>query len=410
MKTKRSRYRRVCFMVGLVAACGFLPRGVVAAPVHIEVDTGRSTEHGAGFSVGKGTECFVVVPMHVVVGARKIVVTDTAGRSAEATPFQAPEGVDAALLKVENGHALHCPADWDDGSAGEAALHDAEFLVSRKAQQNGVRQRRLFLSSESSTELSLRPFSAAEADQLIEGDSGSSLYANNALVGMIYEVDTATGTSHAIKQTYLNGLFGNLVLEHAAKRALVNPVYYQFTENRYATVAVRNFIHERTALDVVEPSPTDAAAAVLGLQQGTTPSYPDDVDYVISTNIIENRSHQEANSNFDPGAAKESNFGRQILNALESRSARYINITNLDVEVQILTPSDGRMQRDIEQFEYKTPLTDNVDQRALETELTVRAVTDALKAALGKYGLPVLTQAQPEERNLLKRFFKQRKD
>ena len=37
-----------------------------AAPVHVEANKGRFQEHGAGISVGKGSECFVVVPQHVV--------------------------------------------------------------------------------------------------------------------------------------------------------------------------------------------------------------------------------------------------------------------------------------------------------------------------------------------------------
>lgn len=385
-----------------------------AAPIHVEVDTGRSQEHGAGMSVGRGPDCFIVVPKHVVEFARSIVITDRKGRSAKALPYQEPDGVDAMLLKVESGHSLDCPEDWDDGSVGESGLSDANFLISRKVQQGGVKQRRFFLTGESSTEISVEPFSASKSNRLIEGDSGSSLYANNAIAGMIYEVDTSSGTAKAIKQSQLHALFGSLVLDKAVRRALINPVYNRYTENKYATVAVRDFMDERTPYDVIELSPTAAATNLQNARRGTEPVYPDNMDYVFTSTLIDEKYRSDVNPNYKASAASESNFGKKLLNSLGNRSARYIHVSNFDVEVRILIPSEDRQLRHIERLEYKAVLTDQTDQQTLRSEFAVQAAVDGLQAALLKYGFPVSTdedeQAEPEKNNLLGDLLKFGKD
>ena len=392
--------------ITIVLAASMCSQGIAAAPVHIEIDTGRSQEYGAGISVGKGTECFVVTPLHVVEIARTIMVTDRNGRSAKAVMYQAPDGVDAALLKVVSGHALDCPEDWDDGSSGGLAIQEADFLVSKKVKQSGMQQRRFFLGGESSTTMSLQPFGSTEADRLVEGDSGSSVYAKNLLVGMIVSVDTASGAGHALKQSQLHALFGNVVLEQSVKLALVNPVYYRNAENRYATVGVRDFIDAKTPLDVIELSPTLAASNVQNLQRGTAPTYPDNVDYVISSSIIDSRSHTEENPNYNSSAASESNFGKQLLNSMQSRSVRYILVSNIDVEIQILLPKEDRQYTHIERLEYKVPLKDDVDQQELGIDLSVRAAVDGVHAAMRKYDLPLTPEEVPEKTSVFGRFFK----
>jgi len=390
-----------------------LGQHAMAAPVHISVDTGRSQEHGAGISVGKGTECFVVAPLHVVEFARSIAITDKNGRTAKANPYQAPDGVDAVLLKVEPGHSLDCPEDWDDGSAAEAALQEAEFLISKKVQQRGIKRRRFFLGGETSTTLSIQPFSATVADRLIEGDSGSSLYAKNFLLGMIVAVDTESGAGEALRQSQLHALFGSLVLDKAAKLALITPVYYRNREDRYATVGVKNFIDMRTPFDVTELSSTDAAMNAQNTRKNIAPVYPDNVDYIISSTIIENRSKNESNPQYKASAAKESNFGKQLLNSLGNRGARYIFVSNIDVEIQILLPKEDQQFTNIERLEYRVPLTESVDQRELQQQLPSKAAVDALQATMEKYGLPVApeeTKETKENTSLLGNLFKSDKD
>jgi hypothetical protein len=390
-------------------AASICSQGIVAAPVHIEIDTGRSQEYGAGISVGKGSECFVVTPLHVVEIARIITVTDRSGHSAKAVMHQAPDGVDAALLKVESGHALDCPEDWDDGTSGELAIQEADFLVSKKIKQRGIQQRRFFLGGESTTTMDLQPYGPSEADRLIEGDSGSSVYAKNMLIGMIVSVNTASGAGFALKQTQLHALFGNHVLESSVKLALVNPVYDRNRENRYATIGVREFFDAKTPMDVMELSVAATAANLQNAKQGVAPRYPDNADYVVSSSIIENRSKREANPDYKANAANESNFAKQLLNNMQNKSVRYILVTNIDVEVEILVPNEDRRYTHIEQIKYKVPLKDDVDQKELGIELSVRAVVQAVHATMIKYDLPLMAEEVEEKTSVLDRFFKKTK-
>ncbi|NOX69979.1 MAG: hypothetical protein GXP15_12380 [Gammaproteobacteria bacterium] len=386
------RFRTVVFWVGMLCSAQAL-----SAPVHIAVDTGRSQEYGAGISVGNGTECYVVAPFHVVEFARSITITDRNGRSAKANRYQAPDGVDAILLKVEAGHPLDCPEDWSDGSTGETAMQEADFLMSKKVQQRGMQRRRFFLGGETSTTVSIQPFSTTKADRLIEGDSGSSLYAKNFLVGMIVSVDTKSGAGEALKQSQLHALFGNLVVAQTAKLALVNPVYYQNREDRYATVGAKNFIDERTPFDAMELNSADAALNVRNKQQNIPPVYPEKIDYIISSTIVENRSRNENNPSYKASTTSTKSFGKQLLNSLGNRGVRYIYVSNIDVEIQISLPKEGRQFTNIERLEYRVPLTDKVDLRELETQLPSKAVVDALHATMSKYGLPVAPVA-PEDK------------
>ena len=114
--TRRLVYLPVVFALTLSASA-------LSAPVQVSVTTLMGgQEYGAGISAGLGQQCFVVAPLHVVEVAQSITITDRRGNSAQAKPFQAPDGVDAILLRVEDDHKLDCPEDWDDGVAAEDAM------------------------------------------------------------------------------------------------------------------------------------------------------------------------------------------------------------------------------------------------------------------------------------------------
>jgi hypothetical protein len=369
----------------------------LGAPVQLTVDKGRKTEYGAGMSVAKGAECFVVVPKHVIEGSRKITVTDQERRSAEAVRFaDASDGSDAALIKLQPGSNVSCAEDWDDGSRGQAMLQDAGFLVARKVKDGSVQQRRLFLNGTTSTTMTLTPYDATKLNALVEGDSGSSVYAGNALVGMILNVDTATGAATALNQSQLHGLFGSMVLDSGQKSVYLHPVIYRNAENRYATVALQGFVSERTTLQVVDLPSNVKAANLRALRYGKPVENPPNVDYVISTQIIDFRARNEANPNYDRKAADESNFGKQLLNSMSNKSVRYINVSNVDVEVTIEMPESQQQMRNIIRREYKVPLSDKIDQRKLPSDLQTRAAVESVSAMMLSAGMPVIQGEEPE--------------
>ena len=181
------------------------------------------------------------------------------------------------------------------------------------------------------------------------------------------------------------------------KVALINPVYYRNTENRYATVAVRDFVAERTPFDVMEMNPATAEANRLNALRGIASVYPDSVDLVFTSTIIKIQSRREANSNYKASTANETNYGRKLFNSLSKRSFQYFLTSNVDVEVAVLLPKENRQVTHIERLEYKVPLTKNVNEQELMDEAPITASVDALQAAMLKYELPVLPEAEQEE-------------
>lgn len=383
-----------------------------AAPVHISVATPMGTqEYGAGISVGKGAKCFIVAPLHVVEIAQTITITDRRGNSALATHFQAPDGVDAILLKVEDNHSLVCPEDWDDGIAAEDAMYDAEFLVSKKVKAGGMDQRRFFPGSVTSTTIAVQPYGAGKADRLMEGDSGSSLYAQNMLLGMIVSVDTSTGEGLAIKQSQLHALFSNFMLDLSTRIALINPVYQGYQENRYATAAVTNFVETRTPFATMQLSPAIAQTNLTNERRGIAPQYPENVDFVIKSTVISSQSSQIANPNYDYAKSQTKNFGKQLLNRASAKDFRYYHVANIDIEVTLVDLKADRRTVHIERSQVKTPMTSDVDQRTLANDATVNATIDALVVAMNKFGITIAdeksAQLQPEKKeNILSSLFR----
>ena len=214
-----------------------------AGLVHIQVQQRAGAEFGAGYTVGRGSDCFVVTPFHVVQFARadSITVTDAKGSSAKARLLKGSEEFDAGLLQVAVPHTLDCPADWSDGANAAAAIGAAPFLVARKVDDTGrVMQTRFFASSTSREQVELQPF--GPNDELREGDSGSALYAGDQLVGLVISVDTQSKQAVALTQGQIHGLFGADVLPGARRSAVMQPFTYRRVEEPYATVAAREYL------------------------------------------------------------------------------------------------------------------------------------------------------------------------
>jgi hypothetical protein len=367
---------------------------VLAAPgvgragiVHIQVQQRAGTEYGAGYTVGRGKDCFIVTPFHVVkfAPADAITVTDAKGGTAKARVLKGSEEFDAALLQVAAGAALDCPADWSDGSNAAAAIGGAPFLVARKVDDNGrVMQTRLFASSTSREQIELQPF--GPNDELREGDSGSTLYAGDAVVGLLVSVDTKSRTATALTQSQIHGLFGADVLPGAKRTAVMRPFTYKKVENPYASA---------TARDVL------TAASVQLVNPGANGAAPAGTQYVIAGEIVDMTSTRAANPNYKapqkPPA--DDNFGKQLVRGLEKKvnrsvdgaldrntDAQYLRTYNVDVRVAITKVADGSEVQNLERRSIVLP--ENGPTAAdLEKAAVESAVKQALELTLKKHPL-----------------------
>jgi hypothetical protein len=373
-----------------LAALLLAPLGAEAGIVHIQVQKKNGVEYGAGFTVGRDKDCFVVTPLHVVdlAPADSITVTDAKGSSAKARLLKGSQEFDAGLLQIVGASGLDCPADWSDGSAGSASIGSAPFLVARKVDDNGrVMQTRLFASSTSREAIELAPFGAN--DELRKGDSGSALYAGDQLVGMIVSVDTKTRAAHAITQSQLHGLFGPDVLPGGGPPTLLQPFTVRKAENAYATAAAREFLSAQSRMQLVSAG-TDGKPAA-----GT--------QLIVTGEVVDVTSGRIANPDYKApqrAPSKDDSLGRQLFQKLERRvssevddaldrntDSPYLRTFNVDVQIQIQKIADGTKVVNLERRSFKMPETAAVTPADMEKNAVTEAVREALKATLEKYPL-----------------------
>ena len=366
--------------------CAATPFAADAAIVHVQVQQRAGMEYGAGYTIGREQECFIITPFHVVefAAADAITVTDAQGRSAKARLVKGSEEFDAALLQVTNGATIDCPADWTDGANAVAAIGGAPFLVARKVDDNGrIMQTRLFASSTSRELVELAPF--GPTDELREGDSGSSLYAGDQLVGMIISVDTESRQAVALTQSQIHGLFGADVLPGARRTALVRPFKYRQTENAYATVAANEYLTQNANMQLNAPAANGSA--------------PPNTDYVFSGAIVDISSTRIANPHYKPPQREDESesLGRQLFRKLErsvedevddaldrNTEARYLRVYNVDVQVEVHTVASDTRIVNLERRSYELPES-TTTAADLEKTAVSTAVKDALALTFDKY-------------------------
>jgi hypothetical protein len=359
-----------------------------AGLVHIQVQQRAGQEFGAGYTVGRGSDCFVVTPFHVVqfASADSITVTDAKGSSAKARLLKGSEEFDAGLLQVAVPHTLDCPADWSDGANALTAIGGAPFLVSRKVDDNGrVMQTRFFASSTSREQVELQPFGAN--DELREGDSGSTLYAGDQVVGLVVSVDTESKVALALTQSQIHGLFGGDVLPGARRTAVMQPFKFRNAEEPYATVAARAYLTSTAELDLVNPA-ADGSAPV-----GTA--------FVVAGQIVDLRATRQANPNYKPPAKAptDESLGRTLARSLQRRvagevdealernsEAQYLQLFNVDVQVEITKVADNTKVVNLERRSYEMPET-GVTLPDMQKTAVENAVRETLELTLQKYPL-----------------------
>jgi hypothetical protein len=384
MKANKRDYLGILAGAALLAGADAASAGLV----HIQVQQRAGTEFGAGYTVGRGSDCFVVTPFHVVqfAGPDSITVTDAKGSSAKARLLKGSEEFDAGLLQVTVPHTLDCPADWSDGASAVTAIGGAPFLIARKVDDTGrVMQTRFFAASTSREQVELQPF--GPNDELREGDSGSTLYAGDQVVGLVVAVDTQSRQAIALTQGQIHGLFGADVLPGARRTAILQSFTFRRAEEPYATVAAREYLAGTAGLQM--------------LNAGADGSVPAGTEYLVGGQIVDLRATRQANPNYKPPekAANDESLGRQLFRRLEERvtnevdealdrnsESQYLQVFNVDVQVEITKVADNTKVVNLERRSYELAEagTTAVD---LQKTAVADAVREALALTLQKYPL-----------------------
>ena len=395
IQTTISRYLNATRVVSRLVVCGVIVAASLLASteaatlVHISVDRRGGTEYGAGFTVGREAECFIVTPLHVVQFATpdSITITDPAGRSFSARLIKESQDYDVALLQVTTELSESCPADWSNGANVQDAIGSAPFLIARKVDDSGrISQSRFFPSSTSREFVELEPY--GQNDALREGDSGSSLFAGADLVGLVTSVDTRTGNVTAVTQSQIHALFGSDVLPGGIKRVVVGQFTYRRAENPYAAAAAREYVVDADSFEVVSPNPGAAPATI-------------DADYVIAGDILNISRTYESNPDYRrPQQTRESDgLGTQLLRGLQERfneevdeafdrntTSRYIYTYSIDIQVQIEKQSDDSQILELAQQSIVIP-DGGMSQTDMQNDALREAVKRSLESVFEKYSL-----------------------
>lgn len=177
--------------VGLAATCLLLWSSAAfgqALPPTVFVEAG---EVGQGMLRGRGKECFVITPNHVVDATLKTIsITGDRGTRATASVVRSVQG-DIAILRVTDGASLSCPPWSFDGNVASRLRGVAAGHIEIRDAVGAKTLLPVTLSSVDADRIEVRtPPSSGDVEQ---GMSGASLIVNGGLVGMLLETKSGSG-------------------------------------------------------------------------------------------------------------------------------------------------------------------------------------------------------------------------
>jgi hypothetical protein len=203
----------------------------------------------------------------------------------------------------------------------------------------------------------------------------------------VVSVDTQSKQALALTQSQIHGLFGADVLPGARRTAVLQSFTYRRAEEPYATVAAREYLANAAGLQLLNAA-TDGSA-------------PAGAEYVVGGQIVDLQATRQANPNYKPPArtAADESIGQQLFRRLGERvssevdealernsAARYIQVFNIDVQVEITNLADNTKTVNLERRSYELA---EVDATAADLQKTAvaNAVREALALTLQKYPL-----------------------
>ena len=172
---------------------------ISAAQVYV-----RATENGQGVTRGRGVDCFVITPEHVLLDAFEIEVSGYGGvRASGWQPKSFPE--DVGLIQLDQGGSVDCSEPWPEGSGLTALLERA--LNGRIRSIDGFGARRNYavhIAGFDTQRIYVTP--VQDKAEFFKGLSGSLLEIEGVRGGMLmsYDPDRREGT--VLRQDYLSDL------------------------------------------------------------------------------------------------------------------------------------------------------------------------------------------------------------
>jgi hypothetical protein len=170
-------------LVAVVPLLG-LPQ-VVPPTVFVE-----AAENGQGVLRGRGKECFLITPHHVVKGTMgTVTITGERGAKGAAEVVRTVSG-DLAILRVSERGGLPCP-EWNvEGRVATRLRGTAAGHFELREANGGSTVMPVTLDAIDDDRIEVRPAAGAQIEQ---GMSGASLFVKGSLAGMLLTTNDGTG-------------------------------------------------------------------------------------------------------------------------------------------------------------------------------------------------------------------------
>lgn len=252
-------FRLLLFIAAMIAlALPALAQDGATNTVHVKTDF----QNGAGYTVARGSTCFVVTAGHVMLmdPSDKTLVHDSAtisdisGNTANATVVARPEGVDLALLEVEAGSNIACSENWQDGAGALSASERVDFLTSERVRAGGAGSRRtrvFFEGRDGASHFTANPYDSG--DRFQAGDSGSPVFASGKLVGLILSISPDGTQARILRQDVVHSYLAERVLDQGKTVIIVGEILDSYSRPfERGPIWITETLAQRSELDVRE--------------------------------------------------------------------------------------------------------------------------------------------------------------
>ena len=194
-----------CTIVRLTVLVVWLVIGANGQRVFVATDT----QQGAGILRSRGDECFVVTAGHILKNPGRIRVVDSRQQQYSASLMKLYSGSDIAILRVDgNGKTLCNQSEWSSESqiisSSLAANKNGQGKIVRVLENGTIQQMQVSVKTYDLQYVTVSPTKNEERITLTW--SGSSLYLDTTLVGMLVDVNTETNQGELYRTDYIEQL------------------------------------------------------------------------------------------------------------------------------------------------------------------------------------------------------------
>jgi uncharacterized protein YjbI with pentapeptide repeats len=185
---RRVRWMKRASVLGLLLGCLLLPQAAAS-----QVFVRATAEHvGQGVLRGRGKDCLVLTPAHVIAAGTPsgVAIVGTQGVEAVAEVLRKLDG-DLALLALKPGSGLVCEEWLPLVAYGASIESQTKGHLSSRDDRGGRQLMPVTIRHVDQDTIIVRP--ATAGDQILQGMSGASLIVNGAFAGMLLTVEADEG-------------------------------------------------------------------------------------------------------------------------------------------------------------------------------------------------------------------------